>query len=140
MQNAENLVAYRSARELAVAVYRLTAEFPDSERFGLTTQMRRAAVSIGSNIAEGCGRQASRALVPFLHYAIGSGKELEFQLQLAALLDYADGAELDAIRDRAAHTVRVLIRLSAAVRKRTIQLRVSSRPTAHGPRPTGQPR
>ena len=138
MQNAENLAVYRSARELAVSVYRLTAEFPDSERFGLSAQMRRAAVSIGSNIAEGCGRQGSRALVPFLYYAIGSGKELEFQLEIAALLGYVGPEETDAVRDHAAHTVRMLIRLSDAVRKRTVQRRVSSRPTSHAP--PGQPR
>jgi four helix bundle protein len=131
MQNAEKLVAYRSARELAVAVYRLTAEFPESERFGLSAQMKRSVVSIGSNIAEGCGRQGSRALLPFLHYAIGSGKELEFQLELAALLGFSRRGETDVVRDRAAHTVRMLIRLSDAVRKRTVQRRASSRPTSH---------
>jgi four helix bundle protein len=138
MQNAENLVAYRTARDLAVAVYRLTAGFPDAERFGLTAQMRRSAVSIGSNIAEGCGRLGSKALLPFLHYAIGSGKELEFQLELASLLGYADSAKTDVVRDRTAHTVRMLIRLSDAVRKRAVERRAQSRRTPHVP--PSQPR
>ena len=138
MQNAENLVAYRNARELAVAVYRLTAVFPESERFGLTAQMRRSAVSIGSNIAEGCGRQGSKALLPFLHYAIGSGKELEFQLELGSLLGFADSGEVGVVRDRAAHTVRMLIRLSDAVRKRAVERRTQSHPTSHVP--PSQPR
>jgi four helix bundle protein len=59
MQDAQKLLVYREARELAVAIYRLTARFPPDERFGLVQQLRRAAVSVGSNIAEGCGRKGS---------------------------------------------------------------------------------
>jgi four helix bundle protein len=69
MQDTNNLRVAHQARQLGVAVYRLTAEYPSSERFGLTAQMRRAAVSIGSNIAEGCGRRTNREFVPFLYIA-----------------------------------------------------------------------
>ncbi len=77
MQNPDNLQVTRKARELAVETYRCTASFPRDERFGLTAQMRRAAVSIGSNISEGCGRGGNRELVAFLHYALGSASELD---------------------------------------------------------------
>jgi four helix bundle protein len=63
-QSFKDLVVWQRAIELTLAVYKLTARFPDSERFGLTNQMRRAAVSVASNIAEGYGRQGRRCVVP----------------------------------------------------------------------------
>jgi four helix bundle protein len=138
MQDAQKLLVYREARELAVAIYRLTARFPPDERFGLVQQLRRAAVSVGSNIAEGCGRKGSRALLPFLHYSVGSLNEMIFQLQLAEDLGccgQGDGAE---IRERVLRTRRMLIRLAEAVRKRLEAGRLQSPPTPHSP--PGQPR
>ena len=137
MQNVRKLVVYGEARELAVAVYRLTLGFPPAERFGLTQQLRRASVSVGSNIAEGCGRKGSRALIPFLHYAIGSAKELEFQIELAASLGYCEPAAADVVLERILRTRRMLIRLEAAIRGR-LRGAASSRPTPHSP--PGQPR
>ena len=90
MQNPENLRVAAEAEELAVLVYSYTASFPDGERFGLVTQMRRAAISVGSNIWEGCGRQGDRSLAPFLHHALGSTGELQFQLRIATRLGYGD--------------------------------------------------
>ncbi|HEX6600866.1 MAG TPA: four helix bundle protein [Gemmatimonadaceae bacterium] len=84
MQSANNLRVTAHARALASEVYRVTAIFPARERYGLTAQMRRAAVSIGANIAEGCGRSGDRELMRFLHIALGSASELEFQLQICA--------------------------------------------------------
>jgi four helix bundle protein len=88
MQSASNLRVTQHARKLATDVYRVTATFPTSERFGLTAQMRRAAVSIGSNIAEGCGRAGDRELAHFLHIAMGSASELEFQSLIAGDLEF----------------------------------------------------
>jgi len=137
MQDARKLVVYAEAHELAAAVYRLTLGFPNEERFGLTQQLRRAAVSVGSNIAEGCGRKGSRAFVPFLHYAIGSTKELEFQAELAVTLGYCAQAEADIVLERALRTRRMLIRLVGAVRRRA-QEATSSPLTPHSP--PNQPR
>src|SRR6476660_5692596 len=67
MQNPGNLRVTTCARELVAELYTATTRFPVSEQFGLTAQMRRAAVSIGSNIAEGCGRSGERELIRFLH-------------------------------------------------------------------------
>ena len=137
MQDVRKLSVYAEARELAVAVYRFTIAFPVSERFGLTQQMRRAAVSIGSNIAEGCGRKGSRALAPFLHYAIGSTKKLEFQVDIAISLNFCDATEGEALMARIERTRRMLIRLDGAVQRR-LDGATSSPPTPHSP--PGQPK
>jgi S23 ribosomal protein. len=92
MQNAANLRVTESARRLAGAVYRTTSAFPIAERFGLTAQMRRSVVSIGSNIAAGCGRSGNRELVRFLYYAMGSASELEFQALIASDLELLEPA------------------------------------------------
>ena len=76
--------------ELAKATYRLTADFPADERFGLTTQMRRCAVSVPSNIAEGCGRGSRKELVQFLYIARGSLSELETQVRLAGDFEFCN--------------------------------------------------
>ena len=83
----------RLATELVVAVYHLTASFPASERFGLAGQMRRAAVTVGSNIAEGAGRSGDREFLRFVHIAYASASALAFQLNIASELAF--GAESD---------------------------------------------
>ena len=75
-------------------VYRLTQDFPSSERFGLTSQMRRAAVSIPSNIAEGAGRGGG-SFQQFLGYAAGSASELDTQIDIARQIGIGDSAALD---------------------------------------------
>jgi four helix bundle protein len=112
MKNPANLLVSPKALELADTIYRLTAEFPKSEMFGLTAQMRRAAVSIGSNIYEGCGRGGDKALSAFLQIALGSATELEFQLLLAARLAFAPAAKL---RDAATGTVELKKMLSRLI-------------------------
>ena len=78
-----DLIAWQKAMELVKTVYRLTAKMPESERFGLTTQMRRAAVSIPSNIAEGYARQTTADYIKFLRMARGSMAELSTQIEIA---------------------------------------------------------
>jgi len=82
------LDVWKIARELNKLVYVATGDFPRDEIYGLTNQLRRAAVSVSSNIAEGCGRRTSKDFVSFLHNAMGSLKEIESQLFLAKDLDY----------------------------------------------------
>jgi four helix bundle protein len=94
VRDPEKLRVFRMAEDLAVAAYVATAEFPAAERFGLTAQIRRAAVSIGSNIAEGCHRQGSRALIAFLYNALGSAGELHFQIKLSIRLGFDHRDEL----------------------------------------------
>jgi four helix bundle protein len=82
------LDVWQRAMELAVAVYKLTTAFPDSERFGLVSQLRRAAVSIPSNISEGSGRATKGEYLQFLGHARGSAFEVETQLELARVLGF----------------------------------------------------
>jgi four helix bundle protein len=116
MQNTKNLVVAEHARLLAIGVYRLTAEFPAEERFGLTQQMRRAAVSVGSNIAEGCGRRGNRELLNHLYIAFASSSELAFQLQLAADLELGVAAKRDEVHRALDRVQRMLNRLTIYLR------------------------
>jgi len=97
------LDVWRTSMALAVDIYTLTKQLPDSERFGLIGQMRRAAVSVPSNIAEGAARGSSAEFARFLMIARGSVAELETQLELAERLDLlsghaAAGEKLQAVR------------------------------------------
>jgi four helix bundle protein len=83
-----DLLVWQKGMALAKQVYRMTEEFPDREKFGLIAQMRRAAVSVPSNIAEGQARQGRKEFVQFLSHAEGSLAELETQLALALDLGY----------------------------------------------------
>src|ERR1041384_354313 len=100
MRDPEKLRVAIEAEEVAVLVYRLTRDFPKSEIFGLTAQMRGAAVSIGSNIWEGCGRSSDRAFIPFLHTSVGSANELLFQLRIAGHEHYGPEDVRTTVRER----------------------------------------
>ena len=92
MGNFRELLVWRRSQDLALEVYRYTTSFPKEERYGLTAQMRRAAISVSSNIAEGCGRQGDRELARFLQIARGSVRELECQLLISSKLGYIESA------------------------------------------------
>ncbi len=85
-----DLLAWQRAMELAELIYEISAKFPNAERFGLTDQLRRAAVSVPSNIAEGHDRNSTREFVHFLSIARGSLAEVETQLELADRLKFRD--------------------------------------------------
>lgn len=102
--------------ELAVLTYRATSAFPPGQRFGLTAQMQRAAVSVGSNIAEGCGRAGNAALVSFLQIALGSATELEFQIGLATRLEFGRPPDLAALRTQSDRVKGMLVRLIVSLR------------------------
>jgi four helix bundle protein len=83
-----NLVAWEKAFELSLAIYRETSKFPIEEKYGLTSQLRRAGVSIPSNIAEGQGRHSKGEFIHFLFIALGSLKEVETQILISDALGY----------------------------------------------------
>jgi four helix bundle protein len=83
-----DLVVWQKAMDLVEEIYRLTATFPSDERFGLSSQLQRAAVSIPSNIAEGHGRKSTAVFLNHLSIGIGSLMEVETQIQIAGRLDY----------------------------------------------------
>lgn len=87
MQDFRNLKVWGKAHTVTLHVYRRTSTFPKHEMFGLTSQMRRAAASIGANIAEGCGREGNAELCRFMQIGMGSASELEYHLLLAVILN-----------------------------------------------------
>jgi four helix bundle protein len=101
-QSFRNLAVWQRSIELTVAVYRLTSGFPDSEKFGLTSQIRRAAVSVASNIAEGYGRSTRGEYVQFLGHARGSCSEVETQIVIAKALEFGAKEQLQRAEDCAA--------------------------------------
>lgn len=87
-RNYRNLIVWQKSIVFVLEVYKLTEQFPKSELYGLTSQMRRAAVSIPSNIAEGSKRGTERDFCYFLTNAFGSGAELETQIEIAKQLSF----------------------------------------------------
>ncbi len=110
-----DLLAWQEAIKLVTAVYSLTKTFPREEQFGLTSQMRRAAVSVPSNIAEGAARGTEKEFSHFLILARGSLSELETQLTISRELGYAsDTTEIDALLDRVFRLIAGLITANKA--------------------------
>ncbi|MGA7463196.1 MAG: four helix bundle protein [Candidatus Korobacteraceae bacterium] len=92
MRNHEELEVWQKAHQLTLNVYRATEGFPRSEVFGLSGQLRRAAASIGANLAEGCGRWSDGELGRYVQIAMGSASELQNHLRLAKDLGFVEAA------------------------------------------------
>ncbi len=92
-----DLIVWQKAKLVALHVYKLTNTFPDSEKFGLTSQIRRASISIVANIAEGKGRSTKRDYANFLHIALGSCHELESELDISKDLKFAPSVQYEII-------------------------------------------
>ena len=92
-----NLIAWKKSMDLAVAIYEITKEFPKEEVYALTSQLRRAAVSVPSNIAEGAADRTSQQFSNFLSNSIGSLNEIDTQIELALRLGYLSEAKLSTI-------------------------------------------
>lgn len=95
MHRFKDLEIWKSSRKFCFEIYAITSNFPESEKFGLTNQLRRASVSVPSNIAEGCSRSSSKDFSRFLEIAIGSIFEIETQLLISFDLGYLDQEKLD---------------------------------------------
>jgi four helix bundle protein len=106
-----DLVVWQRAVELSTEIYRLTAIYPKSEQFGLVNQMRRASVSIASNIAEGYGWSSRGEYLQFLGYARGSKCELQTQIVIAKSLSFGAGASYGRTEELCADVSRLLIAL-----------------------------
>ena len=91
MRDHSKLKAFQLADEIALSTYRITKLFPKDEIYGMTSQMRRAAVSVPSNIVEGCARESQTEYLRFLEIAYGSLRELDYQFGLAKRLGYMNG-------------------------------------------------
>jgi four helix bundle protein len=116
IKNYRDLLAWQRAMDFVVSVYRITREWPQEETFGLTYQIRRAVVSVASNIAEGPGRNSDKEFLRFLNNAHGSLREAETQLMIAQRLEYNTGPSLTAALDQAAEVGRLLQGLMRSMR------------------------
>jgi len=113
MKTHKSLDVWQVAVKLAEDVYGVTRRFPKQELFGLTTQMRRCAISVASNIAEGAARQGDKEFVQFLYVAAGSASELDTQLEIAKRVAVGDPQELGRLQsevERISMMLRGLIR------------------------------
>ena len=115
-QSHQDLVAWQEAMRLVEMVYRCTAAFPRREVFGLSAQLRRSAVSIPSNIAEGAGRNSPKELFQFLGVANGSLAEVQTQLEIAVRLGYMKAAT--ECPQQASRVGKLLIGLRRSIRNR----------------------
>jgi four helix bundle protein len=118
MRPHERLNVWRRAIELVVRIYKTTESFPKEERFGLISQLRRAAVSIPANIAEGAGRQSSKEFSYFLSNAQGSVSELATELVIAQRLGYISQSDFEADNDEITSVGLMIHGLARNVRQR----------------------
>jgi four helix bundle protein len=116
VQDFRNLQVWQKAHQFTLGIYRATKRFPDDERFGLTSQMRRAASSIGANLAEGCARGGDVDFARFVQIAVGSASEMECHLLLARDLGYLEEAAFDQLNAAAVEVRRMLIALLKSLR------------------------
>ncbi len=116
MRDHTKLRAFELADELAVAIYKVTRSFPKEEIYGVTSQMRRAAVSVPSNIVEGCTRASEAEYLRFLEVAFGSLRELHYQFGLSQRLGYPKEADIPACESLIVETEKVLGSLLRSLR------------------------
>lgn len=117
MNDASKLRTWQKALELADFIYEVTAKFPNTERFGLSDQMRRCAVSIGSNIAEGAGRNSQKEFYHFIGVSNGSAAELHFQTEISFRRKYLNDTERSQILEYIDNITRMNVNLQQSIRK-----------------------
>jgi four helix bundle protein len=116
-ESFKDLVVWQRAVQLTVAIYKLTNSFPASERFGLTNQLRRASVSVPSNIAEGYGRSTKGEYVLFLGHARGSNCEVETQLVISKEMGFGSKELRDSAESLSGEVSRMLVAMMSKLRK-----------------------
>ena len=115
----KDLKVWQKAYDLVLEIYKATKSFPSEEKYGITSQIRRAAVAIPSNIAEGYGRRYLKQYIQFLYIAYSSGAELETQLMLAKDLNYMKGENFKGLIEKYYEVERMLMALIKALEKKT---------------------
>ncbi len=108
MQNFRGLKVWEKAHHVTLGVYKASATFRRDELYGLTSQIRRSAVSVPSNIAEGCGRSGDPEFARFVQIAMGSASELEYQLLLAHDLGFMNGTKYKTLANQVIEVKRML--------------------------------
>jgi len=118
LKSYKELNVWQKAYSLCLNIYKLTGSFPGEEKYGLTSQIRRSAVSVPSNIAEGYGRKSTKEYLQLLYIAYGSVCELETQLLLAGDLGYGKAADLEKLQQDIGDVERMLKGLIKSLRNK----------------------
>ncbi len=116
MKDFRQLKVWKKSHQLALAIYKVTAKFPKEELYGLTSQARRASMSIPTNIAEGCGRNTDADFARFLQMAMGSASETEYQLLLSLDLGFLNKEQYDKLNPDVTEVKRMLASLLKTLR------------------------
>lgn len=117
MKNFKELLIWKIAFKISKEVYFLTKKFPKEELYGLTSQIRRSAISIPSNIAEGCGRNTQKEFLQFLYNAFGSLKELECQLILAKEFKFISESDYLSLQELCESLSKIMAGLMIKIKK-----------------------
>jgi len=118
IRSYKDLNVWKAAMELVCEVYEVTRNFPDTERYGLTSQMRRCAISVPSNIAEGWSRNSARSFISYLNIASGSMSELLTQLEIANRINYISEEKMHAYEVKGIQISKMLYMLIKKIESR----------------------
>ena len=124
MRNYKDLVVWEKAHRLTLVVYKSTRAFPKEEKFGLTSQIRRASASIAANLADGCGRRSDGEMGRFIQIAMGSGAELSYHLLLARDLGLLEKTMFEGMDSDLSEIMRMMSSLSQSVKIRPSTVKV----------------
>ncbi len=120
LKNCKELKVWQKSYQLCLEVYKITKRFPVEERYGLTSQIRRSAISVPSNIAEGYGRKTTPDYIRSLYIAYGSNCELETQILLSGDLNYIETKEMKKLSDEIVEVERMLKALIKSLEKKPL--------------------
>ena len=120
MDTHKDLIVWKKGIELVKKIYLITDLFPKSEQFGLISQMRRCAVSIPSNIAEGCGRNSNNELMHFLYIALGLSSELETQIIISVELNFLENEKATECLNLLNEIIKMITSLIKSVKSRNL--------------------
>ncbi len=127
MRNYRDLQTWEKAHKLTLELYKLSRQFPKEEMYGLTSQLRRSAASIGANLAEGCGRQTNPEFARFVKISMGSASELDYHLLLSRDLGFLEAETYERAAKRLTEVRKMLTSLLS-----TVEIEVQSRVKAAG--------
>ena len=129
MRNYRDLQTWNKAHNLPLELYKLSRQFPKEEIYGLTSQLRRAASSIGANLAEGCGRQSNPEFARFVRISMGSASELDYHLLLSRDLGFLENTAYDRVSKGLTEVRKMLASLLSTVE---IETQTKSKAAAKG--------
>jgi four helix bundle protein len=129
MRNYRDLQTWNKVHKLTVELYKLSRQFPKEEIYGLTSQLRRAASSIGANLAEGCGRQSNPEFARFVRISMGSASELDYHLLLSRDLGFLENTTYDRVSKGLTEVRKMLASLLSTVE---VETQTKSRAAAKG--------